>query len=39
VKDVFVEPKTEQFIVWRCLCAGPLSRETVDQWAATDSIP
>ena len=32
LKDVVVEPMTEEFILWRCLHDGPLSRDTIDQW-------
>lgn len=34
VEDVVVEPMTEDFILWRCLHDGPLSRKTIDQWSA-----
>ena len=32
LEDVVVEPMTEDFILWRCLHGGPLSRKTIDQW-------
>ena len=32
IEGVVVEPMTEEFIVWRCLHDGPLSRKTIDQW-------
>ena len=32
IEDVVVEPMTEEFIVWRCLHDGPLSRKTIDLW-------
>ena len=31
VAKVVVEPMTEEFIVWRCLHGGPLSRGTIDR--------
>lgn len=39
VEDVVVEPMTKEFILWRCLHAGPLSRGTIDQWSSADKIP
>ncbi len=39
VEDVVVEPMTEEFIVWRCLHGGPLSRETIDQWSSASTLP
>ena len=39
VEDVIVEPMTEEFILWRCLHGGPLSRETIGQWSSTDKMP
>ena len=38
-KDVVVEPMTEEFIIWRCLHGGPLSRDTVDQWPSASMLP
>jgi GNAT superfamily N-acetyltransferase len=35
IEDVVIEPMTEEFIVWRCLHDGPLSRKTIDQWPKT----
>jgi GNAT superfamily N-acetyltransferase len=37
VEDVIVEPMTEEFICWRCLQDGPLSRDTIDQWPSARS--
>ena len=39
VEDVVVEPMTEEFILWRCLHGGPLSRDTIDQWSSADTMP
>ena len=39
VEDVSVEPMTEEFILWRCLHGGPLSRDTIDQWPSADNMP
>ncbi|MHC4118301.1 MAG: GNAT family N-acetyltransferase [Planctomycetota bacterium] len=39
VEDVVVEPMTEQFILWRCLHGGPLSRETIDRWSSATALP
>ena len=39
IEDVVVEPMTEEFILWRCLHGGPLSRDTIDQWSSTDKMP
>ncbi len=34
IEDVVVEPMREEFIVWRCLHGGPLSRFSIDQAAS-----
>ena len=39
IENVVAEPMTEEFIVWRCLHGGPLSRKTIDQWPETSTIP
>jgi len=39
IDDVVVEPMTEEFILWRCLHSGPLSRNTISQWPADSPIP
>jgi hypothetical protein len=39
IKDVVIEPMTEEFIVWRCLHGGPLSGDTIDQWPVNDKMP
>jgi len=39
IVDVVVEPMTEEFIVWRCLHDGPLTRETIDQWPCESAMP
>jgi hypothetical protein len=38
IRDVVVEPMTEEFILWRCLHFGPLSCRTVDQWPSDSGI-
>ena len=38
-EDVVIEPMTEEFILWRCLHGGPLSRETIEQFPADDEMP
>ncbi len=35
-EDILIEPMSEQFILWRCLHFGPLSRENIDRYP-TDS--
>jgi hypothetical protein len=39
IKDIVIEPMTEEFILWRCLHGGPMSGQTIDRWSATDNIP
>ena len=39
IDDVVVEPMTEEFILWRCLHDGPLSRDTIDQWPSASTMP
>ena len=39
VEDVVVEPMAEEFVLWRCLHGGPLSRDTIDQWSPGDTMP
>ena len=39
VEDVVVEPMTEEFILWRCLHDGPLSRETIEKWSSASTWP
>ena len=39
MEDIIVEPMTMEFILWRCLHSGPLSRETIDRWPTDGSIP
>jgi len=38
IKDVVIEPMTEDFIVWRCLHGGPFSCKTIDQWPEIKEI-
>ena len=39
IEDVVVVPMTEEFIVWRCLHGGPLSRDTINQWPSASTMP
>ena len=39
VDDVVIEPMSKDFVVWRCLHGGPLSREGIDSWPAETKIP
>jgi len=39
IDDVVVEPMTEDFILWRCLHGGPLSRDAIDQWPSASTMP
>jgi|SaaInl7_200m_RNA_FD_contig_21_2482284_length_926_multi_7_in_0_out_0_1 GNAT superfamily N-acetyltransferase len=39
IEDVVVEPMTEEFILWRCLHDGPLSRDTINQWPSASTLP
>ena len=39
VENVVVEPMTEEFILWRCLHSGPLTCNTINQWASEDQMP
>jgi len=39
IEDVVVEPMTEEFILWRCLHSGSLSRDTIDQWPSASTMP
>ncbi len=39
IDDVTVEPMTEEFILWRCLHGGPLSRDTIERWSSAGNIP
>jgi GNAT superfamily N-acetyltransferase len=39
LKDIVVEPMTEEFILWRCLHSGPLSRDTIEQWPSNSQMP
>jgi hypothetical protein len=38
VENVVVEPMTEEFILWRCLHSGPLSRDTIDKWPSSSTM-
>ncbi len=37
--DIVIEPMTEDFILWRCLHYGPLSRQTLGQTPADTQLP
>jgi GNAT superfamily N-acetyltransferase len=37
-EDVFIEPMTEEFILWRCLHHGPLSRIIIDRWPSDSEL-
>jgi GNAT superfamily N-acetyltransferase len=39
IEDIVVEPMTEDFILWRCLHGGPLSRKSIDEWAPDTKMP
>lgn len=39
LEDVVIEPMKADFIMWRCLHDGPLSVNTIDQWAPEINIP
>lgn len=39
IEDVVVGPMTKDFILWRCLHWGPLSRSTIDRWPTTSTMP
>jgi hypothetical protein len=39
IEDITVAPMTEDFILWRCLHSGPLSRHTIGQWPPDDKTP
>lgn len=38
-ENLVLEPMSEEFILWRCLHGGPLSRDTIDQWSSVDNMP
>jgi len=38
IEDVVVEPMTDEFVLWRCLHGGPLTRNTVDHWSSADKM-
>jgi GNAT superfamily N-acetyltransferase len=37
-KEIFIEPMSEKFILWRCLHFGPLSHQSIDQWPADSQM-
>jgi GNAT superfamily N-acetyltransferase len=30
--DIVIEPMSEEFVLWRCLHGGPLTRQSIDHW-------
>ncbi len=38
-EEIVVEMMTSDLLLWRCLHGGPLSRETIDRWPPTGTIP
>jgi len=36
--DVVIEPMSEEFILWRCLHSGPLTRGTIDRWPSGGQV-
>ena len=39
LEHITIEPMTEDFLLWRCLHGGPLSRTTVDRPPAAHDLP
>ena len=39
VEGVVIDPMTEEFILWRCLHGGPLSRNTIEQLPSDSPLP
>jgi len=37
--NIEIEPMAGDFVLWRCLHHGPLSRDTIDQWPVDSNIP
>jgi hypothetical protein len=35
-KEITIEPMTEDFILWRCLHSGPLSKQTMEQYPSKE---
>jgi GNAT superfamily N-acetyltransferase len=38
-EHIVLEPMSEDFILWRCLHGGPLSRDSIDQWPSAAHMP
>jgi len=38
-ENIMIEPMGEDFLLWRCLHHGPLSRDTVDHWPSGGEVP
>jgi len=38
-EDIVIEPMTEEFIVWRCLHDGPLTRDNINRWKPGSELP
>src|SRR5512133_356386 len=39
VEEIVVEPMMEEFILWRCLHSGPVTRDTIEQFPADNPLP
>ncbi len=37
--DVTIEPMGGDFVLWRCLHGGPLTRQSIEQWKEGDGMP
>jgi hypothetical protein len=36
--EIVVEPMTEEFLLWRCLHSGPVSRDTIEEFPADNPL-
>lgn len=39
MEQIVIEPMTEEFILWRCLHSGPVTRDTIDQFPSDNPLP
>jgi GNAT superfamily N-acetyltransferase len=39
IEELVVEMMGEDFILWRCLHGGPLTRESIEQWPQDQALP
>ncbi len=39
IENIVIEPMTDEFILWRCLHGGPLSRDNIDKWPSNSKMP